>query len=873
MSTVVDEMVIKWSIDDTNYTKGLNSIDKKMKLVKSEFGATDSQLQAFGSTIDKLKNKQEYLTKTLTLQENKCKSLKEAYEKTKKETGENSEASQKLATKLNNAVKYYNKLENELKQTTNKLQEEEKQLKKSESAWEKISKAAEQANEKISKSIEKIKGTAAKIGGAFAGVTGISAAFANNFEKSMNKFQASIGASSEEMESFKEVAKTVYADNFGESFEDVADSVQVVNKYLNLTGDDLKNITKLALGFRDSFGVDTNESIRSCKALMDNFGVSAEEAFNLLVQGEQRGLDYSGELIDNVNEYSVQFGKLGLSAEDMFNIFESGANAGAFNLDKIGDAVKEFSIRAIDGSNTTIDGFTKLGLNVDDMASKFAKGGDSAKSAFYQVIEGIRNMNDPVQQSIVGVDLFGTMWEDLGPQVVTSLDSIKDGFDKTKESANELNNVQYNNFGDGLKGMWREIQVSCLTPLESELMPKFNEIAQKVRDKMPEIKDIIGNTMSKIASAIGFLVDNINIILPIAKSAIAVFLGFKVISSVNSTIKTVNESISNLKKGMEAIKTFKGFSNLKGHFLTLATSAKTLATNIAHVTVNLAKSAAQFVVTTAKMAIHKAGMLASAIATNTLKIAQAALNLVMSLNPITLVIIAVTGLIAVIVTLYNKCDWFRNGVNLILKDIESFFINLGNKIYQLWNAAIDFCSNKISVFQSFVKNIISSINGIWNYGCNGIRSIWDGLVGGIKSAFQTIVSPIQAVVSSISSIFSSLRNRIKLPHFHISGSFSLDPPSIPHIGVDWYWKGGIFKSPTILGGIGVGDRYNGMGSNSEAVIPLDTMYSKLRDIVKQESNQTDSGVYIIQNVLDGNVISEDVYRKVEGKLVRSSRRG
>ena len=379
--------------------------------------------------------------------------------------------------------------------------------------------------------------------------------------------------------------------------------------------------------------------------------------------------------------------------------------------------------------------------------------------------------------------------------------------------------------------------------------------------------------MSKLASVIGFLVDNINIIIPIAKTAIAVLLGFKAISSVNSAFKTVNESISNFKKGLEAIKTFKGFSNLKEHFLTLATSAKTLATNIANVTVNLAKSAAQFVITTAKMAIHKAGMLASAIATNTLKIAQAALNLVMSLNPISLVIIAITGLIAIIVTLYNKCEWFRDGVNVIIKNVASFFSNLGNTIHQLWNTCIDFCSNKISTFNSFIQNVINSIHGIWNSACNGIRNMWDGLVGGIKSAFQTIVSPIQSVVSSISSMFSSLRSRIKLPHFHISGSFSLDPPSIPHIGVDWYWKGGIFKSPTILGGIGVGDRYNGMGSNPEAVIPLDTMYSKLRDIVKQESNQTDSGVYIIQNVLDGNVISEDVYRKVEGKLVRSSRRG
>ena len=64
-----------------------------------------------------------------------------------------------------------------------------------------------------------------------------------------------------------------------------------------------------------------------------------------------------GELFDNVDEYSVQFQKLGLDAEDMFSIFANGAENGAFNLDKIGDAVKEFSIRAIDGSDTTKQGF------------------------------------------------------------------------------------------------------------------------------------------------------------------------------------------------------------------------------------------------------------------------------------------------------------------------------------------------------------------------------------------------------------------------------------------------------------------------------------------------------------------------------------
>ena len=68
-------------------------------------------------------------------------------------------------------------------------------------------------------------------------------------------------------------------------------------------------------------------------------------------------------MIDSINEYSVQFKELGLDAEDMFSIFANGAQNGAFNLDKVGDAVKEFSIRAIDGSDTTKQGFEALGMD------------------------------------------------------------------------------------------------------------------------------------------------------------------------------------------------------------------------------------------------------------------------------------------------------------------------------------------------------------------------------------------------------------------------------------------------------------------------------------------------------------------------------
>ena len=128
----------------------------------------------------------------------------------------------------------------------------------------------------------------------------------------------------------------------------------------------------------------------------------------LAALGAQNGLDYSGEMIDSINEYSVQFAKLGFTAEDMFQIMQNGAWTGAWNLDKVGDAIKELSNKAIDGSESTAEGFTSLGLNADKMAKKFAAGGESAKKAFQETMTALSSIEDPLKQNTIGVQLFGT---------------------------------------------------------------------------------------------------------------------------------------------------------------------------------------------------------------------------------------------------------------------------------------------------------------------------------------------------------------------------------------------------------------------------------------------------------------------------------
>ena len=246
----------------------------------------------------------------------------------------------------------------------------------------------------------------------------------------------------------------------------------------DIDAENLQNITEKAIALRDLFGYDVSESVRSVKTMMDNFNISADEAFNLIAEGKKQGLDFSNEMLDNVNEYSVQFKKLGLTAEDMFNIFKIGADNGAFNLDKIGDAVKEFSIRSIDGSNTTIDGFKRIGLNAEEMSKKIASGGDEAKKVFVEVVKRLGSMDDKVSQSAAGVDLFGTTWEDLGPQVITSFSNMDNGI---KQNSNSMQNSIDELYSTTKKKA--EMQLKRLQSLGADFGKEMLPILEKLIDK------------------------------------------------------------------------------------------------------------------------------------------------------------------------------------------------------------------------------------------------------------------------------------------------------------------------------------------------------------------------------------------------------
>lgn len=395
--------------------------------------------------------------------------------------------------------------------------------------------------EKIADSkLSKIGGAAskaAKIGGAALTAMGSAAVAvgtkavsgAVDFDKAMNQFSASTGVARQDLSEYEGTLKSIYANNYGDSFEDIADAMATVKQQMGSLGtqEGFQEIVEDAFLLRDTFGYDVSESVRAANALMNQFGIDGDRAMNLIATGAQNGLDYSGELLDSISEYSVQFAKVGLDAEDMFAIMQKGADTGAFNLDKVGDAIKEMSIRVVDGSETTAEGFAAIGLDADVMSAKFAAGGESAKEAFNETIAALASMEDPLAQSQAGVALFGSMWEDLGPDVVTALADIESSTYDTSEALEGMRNIKYDDLGSMLEGLGRTLE-TLLLPLGEQLIPLIQQVIEEImpvlEENLPMITESIGSLVTAfmpiVESLLPPLLETMSTLLPLLTQVI-----------------------------------------------------------------------------------------------------------------------------------------------------------------------------------------------------------------------------------------------------------------------------------------------------------------------------------------------------------------
>lgn len=354
--------------------------------------------------------------------------------------------------------------------------------------------------------LEKVNWKAVAVGGAIGGIavaTGKAvidagkylAELGDEYNKAVNQMSASTGATGEELDALSESMKNIYAQNLGDDFNDVAEGLAATQKASDLAGDALEQATAAGFVLRDTFDYDISESARAASALMKNFDISAEEAYGLIATGAQNGADKNGDLLDTLNEYSGQFAALGLSADQFMGTLVEGADAGLFSIDKVADAVKEFNIRAKDGSDSSRDAFNSLGLNADQMFAAFAAGGDTAQAAFFDTVEALNGLDDPLKRNQIGVALFGSQFEDLEAGVLPVLGSIETAAYDGAAALQQINDVKYNDLGSAFEAVKRSAEVALL-PMASMIANTLTSLAPILSETFEAISPVITDTLN-----------------------------------------------------------------------------------------------------------------------------------------------------------------------------------------------------------------------------------------------------------------------------------------------------------------------------------------------------------------------------------------
>lgn len=506
------------------------------------------QYRAYQREVEKAKSKLETFTKQLAETEEKANAI-------------NLESARNEMSKTETSVV---KVGDSFKSLENKSNKTD--LSKVKKEMDEVKSSADNLKSAVGDALKEAGAAATTVGGALTG----SVISANSEEKALNSLQAQTGLTAEEMTKYKDVLENVYKGNFGESQEEVANVLALIKQTTNETNPSkLKDMTENLFTLRDTYDYDFVETLRAVNMLMEQFGVTGEEAFNLIAQGSQKGLNKNGDLLDTINEYSVHYKQLGYDANEFFNSLENGSKAGTFSVDKLGDAMKEFGIRSKDTTSSTQEGFTLLGYgakasaediqkakdevakleknlyyakeeqkgfnnstseltkqknadkieqyskalktakenlanlesagkgakgSIEDLQARFAKGGDSAKSATSEVLKALFEMDDKVKQNQAGVDLFGTMWEDLGIDGVKALMKVNGSADKTKNTMKKIKDIKYDDVEADWASLGRTVQTDVINPIGKSLFPEVKKLckftSKHTDDIIPTLKQI-----------------------------------------------------------------------------------------------------------------------------------------------------------------------------------------------------------------------------------------------------------------------------------------------------------------------------------------------------------------------------------------------
>lgn len=712
-------------------------------------------------------------------------------------------------------------------------------------------------------------------------------------ENAVTKVNAYFGETGQAAEESANVIKSVYSDGVGESMDSVADAVLMVKKNLgDLSETDLTNLTQQAITLDELYGIDMNETLRGVNSLMQQYGLTAQEAMDYIVVGTQNGLDKTSELGDNLSEYAGKFSQAGYSASEYFQLLDNGLKNGAYNLDKVNDAINEVTTRLVDG--TIGESIGSFSTKTQELFTSWQNGGATQKQVIDSIVADIENCTNQQEALNLAALAFGTMAEDGNLKFITSLTSVGSTYDSVKGSAQGMFDATTTPMQQ-MESNTRKLQ-QALVPLGEKLA----ELANAILPPLVSVITTIGGWFERLPGPVqnfviilGALLAAFTALTPVI-AAISVAMGalnvsmlpiIAVIAAVAAAIAGIIAIIQNwgaitqwfgelwntictgIGAMVDSLKAW--FSNLWTHLQSVWEGICNVVQTAVMLLGSIIQGAIDIITLPFQMIWENCKGIVSSVWEGIKSVVSSAIHAVSS------TISSVMGAIKnVISTVWNAIsskvssvlNAIKTTVSTIFNAVKSVASSVWNGIKSVISSVVDGIKSKVSSVFNGVKSTVTSI-------FNGIKStatsVWNGIKDAIIKPVEAAKNAVKGIIDKITGFFSGMKlelPKIKLPHFKISGKLSLSPPSVPHLSIDWYKEGGILTKPTVFGMNG-SSLMAGGEAGKEAVLPLKGFYDQLEHILSSRmntgkmeqylaviANNSSKGIYLEDGTLVGHLL-------------------
>lgn len=678
---------------------------------------------------------------------------------------------------------------------------------------------------------------AGAIGGmALAIKTGVNQA--TELDDAMAKFQAQTGASSGEMNKFKDIAREVWSNNFGEDVSDVADMMGRVKQQMQGISDvDLKNMTEDLLTLRDTFDMDENETLRGAQQLMKQFGITSQEAFDLMATGAQNGLNKSDELGDNISEYSGKFAQAGYSADEYFQLMQNGLDGGAYNLDKVNDAINEVTTRLVDG---TIEGaLDSFDTKTQDVFKAWQEGRATQKDVVNAIVEDISKTTNEQEKLNKSATAFGTMGEDFNSGFIESLTTVGNKYKDVEGAMDKVKDIANGGLKNALSGLGRAFLNSftpigeLITPILAGIVGLITVAIQGIQQGFAKIGDVISSIfgsvdtsgITKITSQVSEVlapafdkvkdaIDKMKVALePIAKDILS-----KIIDVIQNIVNQAQKILTVV--GPPIISVVKKIISTVSEFMPLITSILTIVGSVVSGVISFINMVVTYTGTAIATAMGFIMPIVQIISTIVANIWSVILTVLTNIwSKISEVVTAIIGFVSnlfktvsdIINNIWSKIQDTMNRVGDkvkgVIDNINKYFNNIKSTVSDVFNGIWTKIQGVMDKVGNKVSGVLEGIKNSWD----GLKAFTSGVFSGIESACNSLVSSVKGFVNGvIGGINGAISIINKIPGVHIG--------KIPRLE-----RGGVLKR----GQIGLLE-----GNGAEAVVPLEKNKAWIRAVAK-----------------------------------------